>query len=60
MQDAIDDIHAKLRKMLVRGAGPSTGPGAQSAAAAAAAAQQAVGTDRVFRSLEQVRVTSAL
>ncbi|KAG2435729.1 hypothetical protein HXX76_006926 [Chlamydomonas incerta] len=53
-KDAIDDIHAKLRKMLVRGAGPSTGPGAQSAAAAAAAAQQAVGTDRVFRSLEQV------
>ncbi|KAG2451295.1 hypothetical protein HYH02_003901 [Chlamydomonas schloesseri] len=53
-KDAIDDIHAKLRKMLVRGAGPSTGPGAQTAAAAAAAAQQAVGTDRVFRSLEQV------
>ncbi|PNH08526.1 Exocyst complex component 2 [Tetrabaena socialis] len=55
-KDAIDDIHAKLRKMLIKAAPPAgAGAGAGGAAAAAAAQQQqSVGTDRVYRSLEQV------
>ncbi|GLI68087.1 hypothetical protein VaNZ11_012377 [Volvox africanus] len=56
-KDAIDDIHAKMRKTLVRGSagGP---PGAPSGSAALPPSQQqqqqTVATERVFRSLEQV------
>ncbi|GFR48883.1 hypothetical protein Agub_g10826, partial [Astrephomene gubernaculifera] len=71
-KDAIDDIHAKLRRMLVRGGGGGGGAAGSAAAAggsggssqpsAALSAlqqqQQGVGTERVFRSLEQVEANA--
>ncbi|GIL79740.1 hypothetical protein Vretimale_12383 [Volvox reticuliferus] len=54
-KDAIDDIHAKMRKTLVRGSavGPS-GSTAPQPPPSQQQQQQTVATERVFRSLEQV------
>ncbi len=61
-KDAIDDIHSKLRKMLMQGgAGAAGGAGgsggtAGGRTASVTAQQQGVGTERVIRQLEQVSV----
>lgn len=58
-KDAIDDIHSKLRKMLMQGgAGAAGGSGgtAGGRTGSVTAQQQGVGTERVIRQLEQVRI----
>ncbi|KAG2501697.1 hypothetical protein HYH03_000199 [Edaphochlamys debaryana] len=57
-KDAIDDIHSKLRKMLVKGGGimggGGGGGGGPGGSGASFSSQGGVGTDRIHKSLEQV------